>query len=109
MNAFRTAQNFHVNDPRFYKERSLCSTRVRSEVDAFLRPKVSQTVRSSLGDVKNLYVYLDQALDAKAADLNKSGDVFSAGKTMQQDGKEFYSGCLNAKGGSQVKIDHTNE
>lgn len=109
MNAFRTAQNFHVNDPRFYKDRSLCSTRVRSEVDAFLKPKVSQTVRSSLGDVKNLYVYLDQALDAKAADLNKSDDVFSAGKTMQQDGREFYSRCLNAKGGSQVKIDHTTE
>ena len=82
MNAFRTAQNFHDTDPRFYKDRSLCSTRVRSEVDTFLRPKVSQTVRSSLGDVNNLYVYLDQALDAKAADLNKSDDVFKASKTM---------------------------
>ena len=101
-NPFKTAQNFHVNDPRFFRNRATSSAAAKREIDEFLKPKSSQTVRASLNDSKNLYVYLDQSLTPQVANLHKTSDVFYASKTMQKDGRDYYSKCLDAKGGSQV-------
>ena len=37
MNAFRTAQNFHVNDPRFYRDRCISSQKSKREMEPFLK------------------------------------------------------------------------
>lgn len=108
-NPFKTAQNFHVNDPRFFKNRATSSAATKRDIDEFLKSKTSQTVRGSMADGKNLYVYLDQSLSPQVANLYKTSDVFYASKTMQKDGKDYYSKCLDSKGGSNVKIDHKSD
>ena len=72
MHTFRTCQNFKVNDPRFYKDRCISSTNAKHGMEQFLNPKASKTVRNSFNDTPNLYIFLDQAMDAKTADLSKT-------------------------------------
>ena len=69
-NTFRTAHNFHVNDPRFFKDRSVSHAN-KYVYEPYMKNRMAKTVRNSMVvDPRSQYLYMNQKYDLEVADIN---------------------------------------
>lgn len=103
---FKSAYNFHINDPNFFKERTISRT---DRYDGYqpspgtaakkleTNDSLNQLIKT---DSRNVYIYTTESKQVKVADLLNKDHVFKAAKSINQDGKVHYSKKLESKGAS---------
>lgn len=80
-NTFRTAHNFIVNDPRFFKDRNV-SHGSKYVFEPYMKNRMAKTVRNSMADPRTHYIYMNQSKDLEVADLYEKNQVFTANTAM---------------------------
>ena len=80
-NTFRTAHNFIVNDPRFFRDSNV-SHGSKYVFEPYMKNRMAKTVRNSMADPRTHYIYMNQSNDLEVADLYEKNQVFTANTTM---------------------------